>query len=267
LCYPEKTIYGGALGQRVIEADYIRRYLRGRSSPLHFVGFSAKKTPRLRHYIRIKDMNTDVVIGACDAFFNRFEQPQVLKLDNAATFTGSASAKRSLSKVVVYLLNRKITPVFAVPRRPFTQASIEGNNSIFARHFWNRREFNALADVDKQLDWFNKSSLKYSGYQKPELKEQPEETEFIPTVYFLRQIKESENKPGQGSIGILNEQILLSPEWINFFVVARWNLKTETLTVFKEQKEQTITLYEKAFLINETSKNNLKLTGALSSCI
>jgi len=267
LCYPEKTIYGGALGGRVIEADFIRRYLKGHSSPLHFIGFSAKKEPRLRHYIRIGDMTTDVFIKACDAFFEQFEQPEILKLDNAATFTGSASGKHNLSKVMIYLLNRQITPVFAVPRRPFTQASIEGNNSVFARNFWNRIDFNTLADVDKQLGWFNKSSLKYSGYQKPELKEQSEETAFILIVYFLRQIKESETNPGQGSIVVLNEEILLSPEWINFFVVAKWNLKTETLNVFKEQKEQIITLYDKTFRINETTKKNLKRTGALSSCI
>ncbi|MCH8954367.1 hypothetical protein IIA28_03460 [candidate division KSB1 bacterium] len=89
-------------------------------------------------------------------FFNQFEQPQVLKLDNAATFIGrSTSGKRNLSKVMIHLLSRQITPVFAVPRRPFTQASIEGNNSVFARHFWNRREFNTLSDVDCQLGWFN----------------------------------------------------------------------------------------------------------------
>ncbi len=265
LCYPEKTIYGGSLGKRVIEADFIRRYLKGRSSPLHFIGFSAKKAPRLRHYIRIPNMTTDVFIGACDSFFNRFEQPEVLKLDNAATFTGSASGKRNLSKVMIYLLSRHITPVFAVPRRPFTQASIEGNNSVFARHFWNRREFNSLADVDRQLEWFNSSSLKYTDYQQPGSRK--EKTDFTPNVYFLRQIKESESKPGQGSIVILNEEILLPAQWMNFFVVAKWNLKNETLTVFKEQNKKLITLYENAFLINETTKNKIKETGALSSCI
>ena len=265
LCYPEKTIYGGSLGERIIEADFIRRYLKGRPAPLHFIGFSAKKAPRLRHYIRIQNMTTDAFIGACDAFFNQFDKPQVLKLDNAATFTGSASAKRNLSKVMIYLLNRKITPVFAVPRRPFTQASIEGNNSVFARHFWNRREFNNPADVDKQLDWFNDASLRYTDYQKPDSKK--EKKEFVPNVYFLRQIKESESKPGQGSIAILNEEILLPAEWINFFVLARWNLKNETLIVFKEQDNQLKTLYEKTFFINKTTKNNLKQTGALSSCI
>ena len=265
LCYPEATIYGGSLGERVIEADFIRRYLKGRSSPLHFIGFSAKKTPRLRYYIRIPNITADAFIHACDSFFNRFEQPQVLKLDNAATFIGSASGKRNLSKVMIYLLSRQITPVFAVPRRPFTQASIEGNNSVFARHFWNRREFNTLADVDRQLGWFNNSSLKYTDYQKPDSKK--EKTEIVPNLYFLRQIKESESKPGQGCINLLNEEIPLPAEWINFFVVAKWNLKNETLTVFKEQDKQQKILYEKSFLINKTTKNKLKLTGALSSCI
>ena len=118
----------------------------------------------------------------------------------------------------MYLLSRQITPVFAVPRRPFTQASIEENNSVFARHFWNRREFNTLSDVDRQLGWFNNSSLKYTDYQKPDSKK--EKTEIVPDLYFLRQIKESESKPGQGSIAILNEEIPLPAEWINFFVVS-----------------------------------------------
>jgi len=265
LCYPEQTIYGGSLGERVIEADFIRRYLRGRSTPLHFIGFSAKKAPRLRHFVRIRNMTSDVFIKACEAFFNQFEQPNVLKLDNAATFTGSASGKRNLSQVMIYLLNRQITPVFAVPKRPFTQASIEGNNSVFSRYFWNRRAFNTLSDVDRQLAWFNNASLRYTDYQKPDFNKNG--TVFTPNIYFLRQIKESEANPGEGSITILNEEILLPPEWINFFVVAKWNLKNETLTVFKEQNKRLKTLYENSFLINERTKNKLKETGALSSCI
>lgn len=54
LCYPEKTVYGGRLGSRVMEADFIvRRYLKGSSIPLHFVGFSDKKSPRLRYFMRM----------------------------------------------------------------------------------------------------------------------------------------------------------------------------------------------------------------------
>jgi len=49
LHYPETTIYGGYLGNRVMEADFIqRRYLQGSGTPLHFVGFSAKKSPKVQ---------------------------------------------------------------------------------------------------------------------------------------------------------------------------------------------------------------------------
>jgi len=57
LCYPEKTVYGGALGNRIIEADFIvRRYLKGNSVPVHFIGFSAKKAPRMRYFERIEGL-------------------------------------------------------------------------------------------------------------------------------------------------------------------------------------------------------------------
>ncbi len=39
--------------------------------------------------------------------------------------------RRSLSKAIIYLLERRI-PIFAIPRKPFSQASIGGNNSILS---------------------------------------------------------------------------------------------------------------------------------------
>jgi len=126
LCYPEHSIYGGAIGTRVIEADLIvRRYLKGSGAALHFIGFSAKKSPRIRYFERIESLTADNFIDGCERFFHRFEVPDALKVDNAATFVGSLSGKRSLSKTILYLLDRKVCPVFSVPRRPFSKASIE----------------------------------------------------------------------------------------------------------------------------------------------
>jgi transposase len=266
LCYPEKTVYDGALGRRVIEADFIvRRYLKGNGAPLHFIGFSAKKAPRLRYFERIEALTADTFIHACERFFDRFETPDVLKVDNAATFIGSLSGKRSLSKTALYLLNREICPVFSVPRRPFSQASIEGNNSVFARHFWNRRTFESLDDVDHQLGWFNESSLRYTGYKQPDYFK--ERKDFTPRVYFLRQVRESDSSPGEGSIDVLNEEILLPPPYINFFVIAEWNLSTETLTVSLEQDESLKKIKELDFTINKTTRQKLKKGGAHSFCI
>ncbi len=217
LRYPERTIYGGYFGKRVMEADFIqRRYLQGRGQPLHFVGFSAKQSPKFRYYKRIHSLTVGCFLQACDDFLEKFDRPDVLKLDNAATFIGSTSGKRNISKVMVYLLEREIIPVFSVPRKPFSQGSIEGNNSVFSRFFWNRRHFESLEDLDLQIGWFNAASLRYSGYEKPGVKE--DKKTFVPKVCFLRQIRESETYPGQGTINVLNEEILLPVEWINYLL-------------------------------------------------
>ena len=263
---PERALYGGSLGKRVMEADFIqRRYLKGRSEPLHFVGFSAKKLPKFRYYNRIEALTSENFIHSCDQFFSQFDLPDVLKLDNAATFIGSLSGKRTLSQVVIYLLEKRITPVFSVPRRPFTQASIEGNNSVFGRYFWNKRTFSDLADVDRQLEWFNTCSREYTNYTPPEWS--AEKSDFVPKVYFLRQIHESETMPEKGFINVANEEIILPTEWINFFVLAEWNLKTEQLKVFLQDEEGMIELVRREFKINERTKNKIKMGGALSSCI
>jgi len=266
LRYPEKTVYGGYLGDRVMEADFIeRRYLKGSGTPLHFVGFSAKKAPKLRYFKRIEALTADHFIQICDHFFDQFETPDVLKMDNASTFIGSLSGKRTLSRTMIYLLSRKVIPVLSVPRRPFTQASIEGNNSVFSRYFWKRRTFENVAEVDRQLEWFNASSLRYTDYKRPN-ETDPKET-FVPRVYFLRQVRESETAPGQGFIGVANEEVLLPAFWINFFVLAEWNLKTQRLTVFIEQDQKLNKLSEIKFSINNTTQKKLKQGGALLSCI
>jgi len=203
-------------------------------------------------------------LSPVNAFFIALKWPDVLKVDNAATFIGSLSGKRSLSKTILYLLGRQVCPVFSVPRRPFSQASIEGNNSVFSRHFWNRRSFESIEDVDRQLQWFNEASLRYTSYEHPEYSK--ERSDFIPRVYFLRQVRESDTSPGYGFIDVLNEEVKLPSPYINFFVIADWNLLTETLTVSIEQNESLHKIKETDFCINERTKQKLINRGARSFC-
>lgn len=267
LCYPEHTIYGGSLGSRVLEADFIvNRYIKGHSTPLHFIGFSAKKAPCLRYFTRITGLTTQLFLHNCDYFFYHFEEPNALKIDNFATFIGSKSGKRSISSVVIYLLQHQVYPIFSVPRRPFSQASIEGNNSVFSRNFWNRRTFTSVDDVDTQLEWFNAASLRYSAYTPPVAKKSYRK-DFVPRIYFLRQVRERDADTGLGCIEVLNDIVTLPSVYINFFVIAEWNLSTETLTVSIEQEKSLHTIKQTAFKINKRSKEKLKQSGALSFCI
>ena len=73
LCYPEHTVYH-TLGERVLEADFVgKKYLTGRTAPVHFVGFSFKHPPKLRYYQRVPGETSEALIRGCEAFFRRFE--------------------------------------------------------------------------------------------------------------------------------------------------------------------------------------------------
>lgn len=264
LCYPEYTVYN-SLGNRVMEADFIgQKYLQGRTQPLHFIGFSFKKDPKLRNYRRIEAPTATNFIQACSAFFLEHEKPDCIKVDNAAAHIGSHSGKRNISRVMAFLLEHEITPVFSVPRRPFTQASIEGNNSVFSRKYWNKKTFTSVEEIDTQLEWFNRDSERYTGYQSPSTKYQTKQS-FKPKIYFLRQVREGSESDKHGTINVLNEDIRLPSAYINLFVLAEWDLIQEQLFVYLEKDKALDLVTEQGFSINPASKKNLQ-TGALSYC-
>ena len=254
LCYPEHTIYT-LFGGRVLEMDFIgQRYLAGVGTPIHFIAFAFKKEPKLRHFRLIEGQTANVFIRECRTFFSSFEKPDFIKVDNCAATIGSTSGKRTLSRVVLFLLEQQIVPIFAVPRQPFSQASVEGNNSVFARKFWNRKEYRSLKEVDKYLDWFNQASLGYTAYQRP-LAQAAETATFIPRLYFLRQVTENPDSD-RGCIDVLHERIEFDTAYINYFVLAEWNLKNEQLTIFFEREKQQQILVQIPFHINPLSRKH-----------
>ena len=250
LHYPEQSIHT-LFGERVLELDFIGpKYLTGSSQPLYFLGFSFKKAPKLRYYVRVEDTSADTLIDSLGWFLDNFEPVDAVKFDNCAATIGSISAKRTVSRLIAFLLKREITPIFAVPRKPFSQASIEGNNSVFARKFWNVVTFTSVAHIDRQLVWFNRSSMRYSGYEVTEPKKKKSKT-FVPRIIFLRQVCEDEKG---ASITVLNERIAMPKNRIKHFVLAEWNLMTQQLTVSIEIDNALHEINSCEFAINPSSK-------------
>lgn len=253
LCYPEHTIYT-LLGGRVLESDFIgKKYLTGRTEPLNFIAFSFKKEPRLRYFKRVVGQTADNFIEQSKHFFKKFEKPDFMKIDNALATIGSASGRRNISKAMRFLLKNQVVPIFAVPRKPFSQASIEGNNSIFARKFWNRIDFQSVEEVDEKLKWFNLSSQRYTGYQSPRVKSKTKKG-FIPKIYFIRQVKENEEQTGKAFIDVLNDKVFLPKSYIHYFVLGEWNLKQERLYIYFEKEQESKMIKKLSFKINLRSK-------------
>jgi len=253
LCYPEHTIYH-LLGGRVLEADFVgKKYIKGRTKPLNFIGFCFKKEPKLRYFRRIDGQSADNFIKQSKSFFKKFEKPTFMKIDNSLAMIGSASGKRNISRVMAFLFKNQVIPIFTVPRKPFSQASMEGNNSVFSRKFYNKIEFKNLKEVDEKLKWFNLSSLRYTSYKQP--KEEPrEKKDFVYKIYFIRQVREDKEKDDKAFINILNEKVFLPKSYINYFVLAEWNLLKERLYTHFEKEQTPKVIKEISFKINQISK-------------
>lgn len=256
LCYPEYTIYT-LLGGRVLESDFIgKKYLTGRTKPLNFIAFSFKKEPKLRYFKRIEGQTAENFIQQTKNFFQKFEKPDFMKTDNSLAMIGSASGKRNISQAMKFLLKNHVIPIFSVPRKPFSQASIEGNNSVFARKFWNRINFKSVEEVDEKLEWFNRSSEEYCGYQKPK-SPRPLIKNFIPKIYFTRQVKEDQEQIRKAFIDVLNEKIFLPISYINYFVLAEWNLREEKLYIYFEKEQKSKLIKKLSFKINQRSREGV----------
>lgn len=252
LCYPEHTIYT-LLNGRVLEADFLgEKYLAGRTEPLNFIAFSFKKEPKLRFYRRVSSQTADCFICEIGTFFADYEKPDYVKVDNCLATIGSASGKRNLSRTMKFLLQNQVIPIFAVPRKPFSQASIEGNNSVFAKKFWNRITFKSIKEIDMKLEWFNASSEKYLRYLKPKKKTAGKKN-FIPRIYFIRQVGDDN---GRAYIDVLNEKISLGKSYIKYYVLAEWLLKTEKLNIYFEKNRQQKLIKQLSFEINARSKSS-----------
>jgi hypothetical protein len=254
LHYPETTI--NLLGKSLLEVDFIgKKFITGRTEPVNFIAFSLRFPRKLKYFQRIESETADEVIKHCRLFFQRFEKPQVVKLDNGFAFASAGPHPRVLNSVVLFLIKEKIIPVFTAPRKPWNQASIEGANSIFSRKFWNRIEFSSLKDIDKHLVYFNRSYKWYTGYQRPkrlEARARP----YIPKVCFIRKVYE-DPETGHAYIEILKEQILLPRSYINMFTLAEWNLKSDRLTVYYEDQLKAKVINRVRFSLNPIVKQKV----------
>lgn len=248
--YPKTLI--NRLSELILEIDFIQRFIKGQTRPLHFIGFSCKK-PKFRQYRRISGQTNINARKELKWFFNNFFLPDAAKMDNDSAFIGSSSAKRTISQTVKYLFDKKIIPIFTNPRSPWNNGSVEGSNSVFARNFWNKFEFGSIEDVDAKLELFNQSSLEYSDYRQNEFKKKNDEN-FIPQIYFIRKVHEDQLKNGEGEINVLNERIKLPGEYINLYTLSEWNLRTGRLNVYFENDGKKILIKKIKFSINKNSQ-------------
>jgi transposase-like protein len=99
LHYPEYSIQ--QLGESLLEIDFIgkKKFIKGQTEPLNFIGFSLINKRKLKHFRRISGETADNLIKECERFFANFEKPEVVKIDNGFAMAGVPLWSRVISKV------------------------------------------------------------------------------------------------------------------------------------------------------------------------
>ncbi len=72
-------------------------------------------------------------------------------------------------------------------------------------------------------------------------------------ICFIRQVRQDIQQADKAVIDVLNETVLLPSSYINYFVLAEWNLKEEQLCIHFEKDQKPEVIKELAFKINPRS--------------
>lgn len=242
--YPAYTIAN--ISDSMSELDFVgEKNISGRTEPIVFISYNSLKPFRFREYDVVSSQTSREALMFLDDLWERIPSPDILKVDNDLAFIGSASGKRSLSRFVLFLLDRNVRPLFINPRSPWNNGSIEGGNSVFGRKFWNKYSFTSVEDIRTKLIGFNKACNEYLGFSNDiAVKKKPGKAK---QVYFVRKVIEDN---GNGFIDVLNEHIVLPEEYTNQFIFAEWNLEKQILSIQYENDQKLSLVRELDFKIN-----------------
>jgi len=263
LLYPVQAIR--ALGSVHQSADFIgKKYITGQREPITI--FSSSYYAPFKLY-QIKLVEAEQYVFAIEnliLLWRKYPLPDVMRIDNGLQFRGTASGKRCLSTFLKFLLNLGIKPLFGSPSKPWTNPHIEGHNRVFSEKVWGRNFFTDKNHVATECERFNQESLEYFHFKYAQLvvngnfsyiePEQQIETKELSSaknkkVYFIRFV-ESADKGGQAWIKILNETVLLPPQYCHQFIFAEWNIEKEQLLIYSEFNRSVALIMERAFSLN-----------------
>ncbi len=261
LLFPKESIK--RLGYIHQSADFVgKKFIAQRTEPITIFSTSYYTPFKLYQIKRIRAEKTDFAMEQLEHQWARHPIPNVLRIDNAVQFRGSAINKRSPGSFLVFLLNLGITPLFGSPSKPWTNPHVEGHNRVFNEKVWSKNIFTSLEQIDQANERFNNESSEYFEYKYARLVARsrcrylrsPKQivTDSLRTrknkkIYFVRFVELIEN---DAIIFVMNEKIHLPDKFAHQFVFVEWNLENERLSIYSEFEEKVSLIDKMAFKID-----------------
>jgi transposase len=267
--YPNYTL--SKLGKRVMSVDFIGpKYLAGSNEKINFITCKYIRPDKVGIARRIDGQTSENAILFLEDIWKKYPIPDVLKVDNDAAFGSNLSAKKCIGKFTLFLLNYGITPLYIAPRSPWNNGDVEGYNSVFSKHFWNKLQFTDEEEIDVQLNSFNVEYEKFSllSDNNPtdlvdkyiqNIEEVDPRNKVVSkfkahNIYFLRIVRRKEGKGTDqeyGYIDILKEGIKIRKDLINLFVVVCIDLKNKEIRISTETESGKL-------IVEKTNKYTVK---------
>lgn len=267
--YPKYTL--SKLGKRVMSVDFIGpKYLAGSNEKINFITCKYIRPDKVGIARRIDGQTSENAILFLEDIWKKYPIPDVLKVDNDAAFGSNLSAKKCIGNFTLFLLNYGITPLYIAPRSPWNNGDVEGYNSVFSKHFWNKLQFTDEEEIDVQLNSFNveyeKFSLLSDNNPTDLVDEYIQDIDGVDSgnkvvskfkahnIYFLRIVRRKEGKGTDqeyGYIDILKEEIKIRKDLINLFVVVCIDLKNKEIRISTETESGKL-------IVEKTSKYAVK---------
>lgn len=262
--YPEAFLESLGL---LCQIDFIGyKHIHNSNNPIHFLAL-AYRGLKYGHIWQISAEKSSIIIPLLFEFWKLNPKPTVAQMDNDWAFTGSGSAKGTISHLARFFLALGITPLFIPESSPWRNGAVEGLASIFSRKFWRKHEFKSLAHIDKELKIFNKKTKDYnterfklnlSEYQTI-AKERSFSKKLITNykfkesdiIYFIRLGRIFNRCAG---IKVLNYKITIPEEFLNHYILIKLHIASRTLFLYQETSDNQLLEIKRA-------KVKLKLHG------
>jgi hypothetical protein len=171
--YPNYTLT--KLGKSMMSIDFIGpKYLKGSSNRINFLSCKYIRPEKRGIAKRIEGQTTEQTIKTLKEIWRTHPIPEILKIDNDSAFGGSFSHEKYIGKLVFFLLNLGVYPLYIAQRSPWNKGQVEGFNSVFSKKFWNKLQFSDEQEIDIKIKDFNVAYEKYSQLisNNPEIKEE-----------------------------------------------------------------------------------------------
>ena len=185
-----------------------------------------------------------------------------MRIDNAPTFRGSPPQPAVVGRFLKFLLNCRVTPLFAAPYRSSTNPHIEGHNRTFIEKLWSRHTFASLEAIDAECARFNAESEEFFRFRFEErlraktlryhgvgatINLRALTTKRGKRICFIRFVERWKERREETGIVVLERFIDLPATYLNQYVFASLDLASAKLTILLEVEGQTTVIAVRPF--------------------